>query len=151
MVSRLARPLLVTGIAVAPARQALKGSGSSGDEPQRRQGSVNEHGLPSKPGDQEHSQQGTEHCTNVVPGREGCGGATAPALARTTISAPLLTDRRRVALSRPRKTSSPRRRPRAAEMDELRQPRRRAPGQRFARGAALRRTAESKVKSQDVV
>src|SRR3954465_15097556 len=30
MVSRLARPLLVTGIAVAPARQAPKGSGSSG-------------------------------------------------------------------------------------------------------------------------
>src|SRR3954471_22324777 len=69
-------------------------------------------------GTRNNSQQRTVDCTNVVPGHECCGGATAPALARTTISAPLLMDPRRVALSRPRKTSSPRRRPRATEMDE---------------------------------
>src|SRR3954470_8815524 len=90
MASRLARPLLVTGIAVAPARQALKGSGSSGGRAPAPAALRQRTWTPSKPGDQEDSQQRTEHCTNVVPGRECCGGATAPALARTTISAPLL-------------------------------------------------------------
>src|SRR4051795_9972345 len=90
MASRLARPVLVTGIAVAPARQALKGSGSSGGRAPAPAALRQRTWTPSKPGDQEDSQQRTEHCTNVVPGRECCGGATAPALARTTISAPLL-------------------------------------------------------------
>src|SRR3954452_15712266 len=82
MASRLARPLLVTGIAVAPARQALKGSGSSGGRAPAPAALRQRTWTPSKPGDQEDSQQRTEHCTNVVPGRECCGGATAPALAR---------------------------------------------------------------------
>src|SRR3954454_5457123 len=123
MVSRLARTLLVTGIAVARC--------ASGPERERiirgtrmRGGSAPATNMDCHPsqGTRNNSQQRTEDCTDVVPGHECCGGATAPALARTTISAPLLMDPRRVALSRPRKTSSPRRRPRATEMDEERQP-----------------------------
>src|SRR4051794_26932254 len=94
-------------------------------------------------GTRNNSQQRTEDCTNVVPGHECCGGATAPALARTTISAPLLMDPRRVALSRPRKTSSPRRRPRATEMDDEERSTTRRPRYRFARRAASPRGSQT--------